>query len=479
MFFGTLAIQMLCLSYLNVATRLRRMVVPFNRFIPSPTFTLRPMATTATFNSFTVKEEMLQCLLQENILKEECPVVMVYNFTYLNDHIKCLHDAFPDNFTHSFAAKANQIVSVLREIKENGMACEVASIGEYELALRAGFAPEKVVFDSPAKTRAEIARALKAGSMLNIDNWQEFERVRQMVECGDVHEASVIGIRVNPQLGAGSLEAFSTATNTSKFGVAVGDKNADSVVEKLLQSPWIRALHCHVGSQGCPLSLMVSGAKSLVHLAKAINAKNPGQITTLDIGGGLPVNFDDDFDNPTFWEYSKQLRENVPELFSGEFKVVTEFGRSVIQKAGVTVCRVEYTKQMGGRHIAIIQAGADLFLRTVYMPDKWPLRASIFNSSGQQKTDQEVLTDIAGPCCFSGDLVVRERSLPLTEPGDIVMMHDTGGYYYASFSHYNARQAPPVFSYDVKLKSFQTLQAAETVDDTVQFFCRLPAASTK
>ena len=53
---------------------------------------------------------------------------------------------------------------------------------------------------------------------------------------------------------------------------------------------------------------MVSGAKSLVHLAKAINAKNPGQITTLDIGGGLPVNFDDDFDNPTFWEYSKQLR---------------------------------------------------------------------------------------------------------------------------------------------------------------------------
>ena len=57
----------------------------------------------------------------------------------------------------------------------------------------------------------------------------------------------------------------------------------------------------------------------------------------------------------------------MPELFSGEFKVVTEFGRSVIQKAGVTVCRVEYTKQMGGRHIAIIQAGADLFLRTVYM----------------------------------------------------------------------------------------------------------------
>ena len=58
------------------------------------------------------------------------------------------------------------------------MGCEVASPGELEQALRAGFEAENIVYDEPAKTRAVLEKVLELGIGLNIDNFQEFERVR-------------------------------------------------------------------------------------------------------------------------------------------------------------------------------------------------------------------------------------------------------------------------------------------------------------
>lgn len=53
-------------------------------------------------------------------------------------------------------------------------------------------------------------------------------------------------------------------------------------------------------------------------------------------------------------------------MFTGDFSVITEFGRSVCAKVGFTVMQVEYTKQSGGKNFAVVQAGTDLFIRTIY-----------------------------------------------------------------------------------------------------------------
>ncbi len=92
----------------------------------------------------------------------------------------------------------------------------------------------------------------------------------------------------------------------------------------------------------------------------------------------FPVNFDDENDDSktvASWDaYSEALRKTVPELFTGEYRVLTEFGRRTNAKPGFFVSTVEYTKNAGGRNIGIIHAGADLCLRTVYMPTKWAIR---------------------------------------------------------------------------------------------------------
>eukprot|EP01102_Stenamoeba_stenopodia_P021551 TRINITY_DN8719_c0_g1_i3.p1 TRINITY_DN8719_c0_g1~~TRINITY_DN8719_c0_g1_i3.p1 ORF type:complete len:373 (-),score=80.98 TRINITY_DN8719_c0_g1_i3:94-1134(-) len=319
-------------------------------------------------------------------IDDEHPVALLLDFTRLRFTINALMEAFPPHFLHAFAIKANGLKWVLEIVRDSGMGCETASPGELAQAIRSGFATSKIVFDSPAKTRKELKEALEVGVSINLDNFQELQRVAEIVPTLSLKEQQLIGLRVNPQVGAGTISAMSTATKTSKFGIPLEDDgNTEKVLAAYQQYPWLNCIHLHVGSQGCPLELIGRGIERVIELVEEINKRcNKKQISTIDIGGGLPVNFDGEEITPTFAEYCAFLKQRVPKLFDISLftTVITEFGRSVVAKTGMIVTRVEYTKVSGGRHIAIVQAGADLLVRTVYMPDKWAIRVSAFDSEG-------------------------------------------------------------------------------------------------
>jgi len=393
-------------------------------------------------------QQILQAAIRAGYLSEDQPLAAFVDSSGVTQTISALHEAFPDHFEHTFAAKANTMASALALVRETGMGCEVASPGELEQALRVGFEPEKIVYDAPAKTKDVLHRVLSNGIGLNIDNFQEFERVKLLVQ--ETASRSRIGFRINPQVGAGSITATSTATTGSKFGVALDDAgNRQALIDCYKNNHWLKTLHTHVGSQGCSLDLMAAGIRKVVDLAKEINSTiGVQQIEVIDIGGGLPVNFDSDEVKPTFAEYADKLKRHVPELFSGKYTVKTEFGRSIFAKSGFIATRIEYTKTSGGRHIALSHAGVQIATRTVYMPDHWKIRLSVFDSSGQPKSGNEVSQDIAGPCCFAGDMVATERRLPLIEPGDYVVLHDTGAYYISNPYYYNSLPAPAVYAAD-------------------------------
>ncbi|MBP0448583.1 diaminopimelate decarboxylase [Kitasatospora sp. RG8] len=384
--------------------------------------------------------------------------------------VDSLHRAFPGSVEvlHAFAAKANSLVPVLARLRDLGMGCEVASPGEFAQALAAGFQPAQIVFDSPAKTRRELAQALELGVAVNVDNWQELARIDELLTTRPTR--SRIGVRVNPQTGAGAIGAMSTATATSKFGIAPADDgNTERLVEAFRDRPWLTWLHCHVGSQGCPLDLMAQGVAATVALARKINSElGRRQVVGLDIGGGLPVNFADDLATSGYQEYVERLRAHAPDLFSGEFQLVTEFGRSVLAKNGFTAAYVEYTKTSGGRAIAITFAGVQVATRTVFAPDSWPIRVTAHDATGAAKHGEAVEQDVAGPACFAGDLVAEARPLPMLEPGDLVALLDTGAYYTSTPFSYNSLLEPAVHGATVAADGtvrFATLRRAQTVAD--------------
>mmetsp|Transcript_17830 Transcript_17830/g.28763 ORF Transcript_17830/g.28763 Transcript_17830/m.28763 type:complete len:202 (+) Transcript_17830:169-774(+) len=116
------------------------------------------------------------------------------------------------NFMHACAVKANPLAYFLTRARDLGHGAECASISEVVHSLSVGFEPDRVVFDSPCKTAAEIEYALRKGVHLNMDNLQELERVEQILTRVELGPKSIVGIRVNPLVGAGTIAAFSVST---------------------------------------------------------------------------------------------------------------------------------------------------------------------------------------------------------------------------------------------------------------------------
>jgi diaminopimelate decarboxylase len=400
------------------------------------------------------------------------PVALCYDMDALKETLLAMKTAFPPHFLHAIAIKSNPLPFFLRYAVDLGFGLECASIAEVVLALRQGCAPNKIMFDSPAKSKREITFALRHNVQLNADNFFELGRIieaRTRLQCEGVVSASHVGVRVNPLMGLGSIKALSVSDVRSKFGIPLNDENRPKIVEQFKKYSWLDSLHIHVGSQGCSMQQHASGAARLAEFVNEIeDAVGAGRIRVIDIGGGLPVNFGSDEVTPQYGDYSKILRDSAPALFSKVNRtIVTEYGRSVSAKAAWAVCAVEYVKKSGdGLSIAVIQAGADLFMRTCYCPQNFPLRISTHSETngktlvstdkppssnghgcnGQASVSQgdvsehergtAQLTTIAGPLCFGGDKVAEEVMLPEVREGDFVVVHDAGANTLSTFSRY-------------------------------------------
>ena len=415
--------------------------------------TIRDTANDLAAASVRRREQAVRAAVEQGLIGTGEPVTGLLDVDGIRESAAELHRAF-DGITapgtpvlHAFAVKAGSLVPVLRLLAAEGLGCEVASPGELALARSAGVPASRTVLDSPAKTTAELREALGLGIAVNADNPQELERIDALVR--DEPAPAPIGLRVNPQVGAGSIEALSTATATSKFGVALRDEGARAwVVRAYLDRPWMTRLHAHVGSQGVALERMADGVRETYELAEEINAAaGRQQIDTLNIGGGLPVNFASDATTPTFHDYARVLQDTVPGLLDGRYGLITEFGRSLLAKHGLVLARVEYAKSAGGRPIAVTHAGAQLATRTVYAPESWPIRVACFDAAGHPKQGPPVVQDVAGPCCFAGDLVAEARELPLLEAGDLAALLDTGAYYFSHHFAYNSLPRPAVHGF--------------------------------
>ncbi|MFF0064078.1 diaminopimelate decarboxylase [Streptomyces sp. NPDC005279] len=420
------------------------------------------------------RDQAVRAAVEQGLLSEAQPVAALLDVAGIRASAAALRAAFAAvtdaPVLHAFAVKAAPLVPVLALLHAEGIGAEVASPGELALARAAGVGSDQTVLDSPAKTPDELREALTLGIAVNADNWQELARIDALVQGTAIR--SPLGLRVNPQVGGGAIGALSTATATSKFGVALRDEGArDRVVRAYLDRPWLTRLHAHSGSQGMPLTLMAQGIEAVYELAEEINAAaGRQQIDTVDIGGGLPVNFASDEQSPTFAEYARLLKEQVPGLLDGRYGLVTEFGRSLLAKHGTVLARVEYAKTAGSRPIAVTHAGVQIATRTVYDPSSWPLRIVAYDAGGRPKAGAAVVQDIAGPACFAGDLLAEARPLPLLEQGDVIAALDTGAYYFSNHYGYNSLPRPGVHGFVTAADGpvrFTTVRGPQSLEEIV------------
>jgi len=408
--------------------------------------------------------------LANGFIREEDTLVMFHDLSFLQERIHHLNSVFPARTLHAVAMKANPLIRILEFIHQLGAGAEVASLAELKMALKAGYPAEKIVFDSPVKTWQDLKFALTAGVHINIDSFAELERVSTLKQTID--SGSTIGIRINPQIGVGTILESSVAGEYSKFGIPIKTGKKE-LVDAFLTYPWITGVHLHVGSQGCSKELLLSGIGVLYYFVNEINEKRKatGQqpISIFDIGGGLPVSYRSDQIPVSMEDYARAIAVKYPSLFTSHFSLLTEFGRWVHTNAGWTVSRVEYVKRDSGINTAMIHAGADLFLRECLNPKSWQHEYSVFDKTGNLKSGKDMNPyNLAGPLCFSGDILARNIALPVIEEGDYLVIHDTGGYTLSMWSRYNSRQTPRIIGYAGEV--FEILKERESFEELEGFW---------
>ena len=147
----------------------------------------------------------------------------------------------------------------------------------------------------------------------------------------------------------------------------------------------------------------------------------PGQIKVMDIGGGLSTTYTEP-EEPEEFSYQKYREQlniqvdivfvsskhndvgQVPELFSGSYKIVTEMGRSLFLKSGTSLTRVEYVKDWVPEQnpILLTHLGTNQFPRSAYLPHIWRHRFSIFTPQGRRKVRRWSRENLSKYLTFAG-----------------------------------------------------------------------------
>jgi diaminopimelate decarboxylase len=392
--------------------------------------------------------------------------VIFYDFDGLGRRLGLLQGLFPPSTLHAVAAKANPLLAVARRLRNLGAGMEVASLAELRLAEAAGFPPARIVFDSPVKTTGELTYALTQGVQVNVDSLDELTRVACIGH--DVPSTSTIGVRINPQVGTGRIAMTSVAGHFSKFGIPLLEQGP-LLKEAFLRYPWLCGVHVHVGSQGCPLELLVQGVSRVWEFVREVRASG-GNVTTVDIGGGLPARYRAEEMPPDLETYVTALRRVCPGMFQNPFRLITEFGRALHSPAGWAISRVEYVKHSRYGNVAMIHLGADMFLRKCYAPDVWHHDIAVLDARGECKQEPGRRYAVAGPLCFSGDILERDIELPGLVEGDLLVIRDVGAYTFSMWSRYNSRQFPRVLGYENGGERIEILKERERAEDVVEFW---------
>src|SRR3954452_6272419 len=326
-----------------------------------------------------------------------------------------------------YASKAFPSTAVLGVFAEEGLGCDVASGGELHLALRAGFAPERLYLHGNAKSDHELEAALAAGvGTVVVDHPAEAERLDALVPAG---RRQRVLLRVTPGVDADTHEAILTGQAGSKFGMP------PAAARELAARSWrgldVAGLHMHIGSQIADLD---PWRRAIAALAAV------GDFETYDLGGGLGVPYTraDRPVEPRAW-VATLVEAAHRELGPGR-RLVLEPGRALVANAGVTLYTVVAVKPgAAGELLVAVDGGMSDNLRPMMYGAAY--EADLADRVG---SEDGVACQVVGKHCESGDVLVRDAVLPDPRPGDVLAIPVTGAYGHAMANNYNGVPRPPV-----------------------------------
>ncbi len=364
-----------------------------------------------------------------------------------------------------YTLKANSSRAILRLLHGMGAGAEVVSGGELQRALRAGFAPNDIIFGGVGKTDEELRDAIRARVMLiNVESEAELRRIDELSR--EASTVTPVGLRVNPELRLATPHDYiKTGERGHKFGIPHDEALGVARIALKLKNVSLVGLDMHLGSQLSTVEPYQAGARRLAALFEELRTSGASAVRYLDIGGGLGVRYESE--NPI--DLDEFADVVLPLVAKTGLSLVMEPGRFLVGNAGALVATVLYRKVTGGKQFVVVDAGMTELLR----PSHYNAYHRIEPVGGG--TQGTLIADVVGPVCESGDFLALDREVADVQPGDRIVVHDAGAYGYVMSSTYNGRRRPAEVLVDGD--RFAVITQRETYDDLMRLDVDTPTWS--
>lgn len=355
----------------------------------------------------------------------------VYSRAAIEKNWDAFNQHLPTPHRTCYAVKANSNLAILQLLALKGAGFDVVSGGEIARVLKAGGRADSIVFSGVAKSKAEIEYALKVGILqFNVESLAELERISTIAQ--QRKQMARISLRVNPDVDARTHPYIATGLEANKFGIPMQD--ALAAFSKASQLPGLQVVgvDCHIGSQLTELTPFLDAMERMLRLIDELAARGI-EITHLDMGGGLGVQYEDE-QPPAVGDYIQAMLARLADY--PQLALYLEPGRAIVANAGMLLTRVEYIKASQKKDFVIVDAGMNDMLR----PSLYQAYHRVENAvQGKSLINKPV--DVVGPVCETGDFLAQGRTLA-AEEGDVLAVFGAGAYGFAMSSNYNTRVRP-------------------------------------
>ena len=406
------------------------------------------------------------------LAKEYKTPLYVMDEAELNKRCKTFKESFVGkNFTSTvvYASKAMLVPYIANLMDEYGFYMDSVSLGDLYVAKRCGFPMEHLVFHGNNKSVQELEYAISNNvGIIVVDNLEELKILNKMTK--DAKKSVNILIRMNPGIDAHTHKYIQTSTFNSKFGESIYDeKIVDGLLESLKDAPFInlKGFHAHIGSQIHEIEPFLVAVEKMVSFQNMVSEKINKPLSILNLGGGFGIKYTKDEKalelSAVLCTISKALDKILENTTSSIKEVMIEPGRSIVGPSGMTLYECDQIKHtFGGKNYLFVDGGMTDNIRPALYDATY--ECDVVNKMNNEK---EILVDIVGKCCESGDIVRRDIMIPQIERGDILVVYATGAYNYSMSSNYNNHLKPAVVLVG---KDVKVISRRETLEDLYRLF---------
>jgi diaminopimelate decarboxylase len=352
----------------------------------------------------------------------------------IRENYNRLHDAIVAKYKDLriyYACKANTNLTVLKILQSEGAYLDTVSPGEVYMGLSSGFTPDRILFTGTSVRNDELKFLMQTNVTVNIDSQSELDRLLKIAV------PPIISVRVNPEVGAGHHDHCITAGPQTKFGLWEDEAlKAYATAKKARVERF--GIHMHIGSGILKVDPYVQALEKFMAIAKRVHDELGIEFEFIDIGGGLGVPYQPKDKELDLTEFASKVvsafKAKVKEYNLGKPFLCIEPGRYLVCDSTILLTTVNTVKVTPHRKFIGVDAGFNTLIRPAMYGSYHPILVA--DKLNPEDTDT---FDVAGPICESGDLLAKDRELPLVNEGDVLAILNAGAYGFSMSSQYNSR----------------------------------------